>query len=272
MERAEASQSAEAMQNPLAQRASPAKINTNNNTYNPFTNMDEIGRGSSKLVMRRKSNKNHLYIRPLPEDELNPTLKRFMKEDYEFSLKLYTLYPLYFPEVSEAWETRHTFNYKKQRCVRINDNNITLKILQQIIDAANDLLDKCRLFTFDLKPPNVGLLYGRIVFIDFGPDCSFKLFEDCDTTDYKSLIILILLIYCYNYTEIPRKELTKLANKYIKNYKRFFEGYDVNYDRNIDLDFNRTLAPSYKEYTTPIEYLQAYANGNFEVIERFFFS
>jgi hypothetical protein len=248
-----------------AKEHSPAQSQfpPNNNRFIPYNNMREIGRGASKLVMARRSNKTVVYIRPLPEDLLTPSLKTLMREDYMFSLALWNASHKYFPKVSKAWETTNTFNYTKQRCVQITNSNITHDILLDIILAVIDLIDTCRLFTFDLKPPNIGLLYGEIKFIDFGPDSSFLLKPDCDTTDYKSIVILILLVYCYNYTEIVKYELHKLARTYITGikYQRLLDpNYSITTDPCLDLDsFNRRIAPTFETYLNPKKFLEAYS-------------
>ena len=248
------------VQAPAVAKAKKAQFPPNNNRFIPYNNMREIGKGASKLVMARRSNPNNVIIRPLPEALLTPSLKKLMKEDFMFSLELWNRCPKYFPKVSEAWETNHTFNYKKQRCVQITDSNITHDILNGIILAVIDLIDTCRLFTFDLKPANMGLLYGEIKFIDFGPDSSFLLKPDCDTTDYKSIVILILLVYCYNYTVIVKSKLHELARTYIKSQRLLDPNYSITTDHCLDLDsFNRRIAPTFETYLTPKEFLYAYS-------------
>ena len=268
-----------------ADAGAEAQIHPTNNRFIPYNNMREIGRGASKLVMARRSNPNNVIIRPLPEALLTPSLKKLMEEDFMFSFELWNRCPKYFPKVSEAWETKHTFNYKKQRCVQITNSNITLDVLNGIILAVIDLIDTCRLFTFDLKPPNMGLFYGKIKFIDFGPDSSFLLKPDCDTTDYKSIVILILLVYCYNFClgdpMLTREDLRAFAREFIHDieYQKLFQAdYIVEEDPCLDLSFNKRLAPSFETYLTPKQFLDVYsiprggAHSNFHEILAYFSS
>ena len=59
----------------------PAPPHHMNNHYTP-NNMKEIARGSTKLVMQKKSNMEYVYIKPNPDDDLDVILKRKMREDY----------------------------------------------------------------------------------------------------------------------------------------------------------------------------------------------
>ena len=227
-----------------------------------------VGKGSTKKVISLPKNSNHVYITPVNGTPFTPDLKNKMKQDYLFSKKLYEFCKgNFFPSVSEAWETPNTFIYKKQRCEQITDD-ITEEILVGIIQAAIDLIDQYKLFTLDLKPDNMGMLNGKYVFIDFGPECSYKLKDECVQeviNYYKSLTILILLIYCYNdkyYTNKNHRLLLKrladhyiynfiYSNKYMKDFKPDpIQDYSWETDPNIDYGFNKEVAPSYK-YDSP---------------------
>jgi hypothetical protein len=245
-----------------------------NNHYTPH-NMREIARGSTKLVMQKNSNMEYVYIKPNPDDDLDLILKRKMREDYEFALALYRICPEYFPKVEIAWTTPNTFIYKKQRCLQINKDNLDIELLIQIIETSIYVLNNFLLFTLDLKPDNIGLLNGRCMFIDFGPDCSYKLRPGDHVEDYKSLIVLILLTFCFSYNPysssiILRDDLQHIARTYIRNtnYRRFFhQDYSVVYDRNIDINFNRRIAPTFVDQVFPIQFIDSYSKGNFSYVE-----
>lgn len=260
-------------------------VYTPNNTNTLYPNFISIGSGGTKLASIRKQGNGFVYLSPVGR-----IWKIQWEEDYDFSLLLYKLFPDFFPKVITAFVTRHKYSYKKEECqqvekykdVRVLTSNqpegpptkkrrgggwskntvgLTEPILIEIIKRAIDLLTKHRMFTLDLKPSNIGILKGKIVFIDFGPNCSFLLKVGCDITEYKSAIILILLAYCHNSmlsTQITIEQLRKLADDYIPNKRMsslFHPDYRIETDRCLDLSINRHVAPSFRNYLNPINFL-----------------
>ena len=158
--------------------------------------------------------------------------------------------------------------------VRARDYNkvsLTKKILKTIIERTIELLTNHRLFTLDLKPSNVGILKRKILFIDFGPDCSFFVKDGCDLTEYTSAIILILLVYCYSFMlsmQLTKEDLRGLAREFIPNRSvssLFHPDYMIETDPCLDLYINRRVAPSFNHYLKPITVLSGY--GGIELSE-----
>jgi hypothetical protein len=148
----------------------------------------------------------------------------------------------------------------------IDKKNLSGKLLNSMIEVTIELIDNYGIFTFDLKPANMGLLNRRPVLLDVGADCSHLIRPDCDTADYKSFMLLVLLVYCYNFrlsSELTRDQLQQLARHYIRTpgYNRLLDpNYSITTDPCLDLDsFNRRIAPSITTYTAPIEFLTAYS-------------
>jgi hypothetical protein len=264
-------------------------VYTPNNTNKLYPNFISIGSGGTKLASIRKERNGFVYLSPVER-----SWKIQWEEDYDFSLLLYKLFPDFFPKIITAFVTRHKYSYKKEECQQVekykdvqvltsnqpyehlegppskkrrgggwskNTIGLTEQILINIIERAIDLLTKHRMFTLDLKPSNVGILKGKIVFIDFGPNCSFLLKVGCDITEHKSAIILILLAYCHNSmlsTQITIEQLRKLADHYIPNKRMsslFHPDYRIDTDRCLDLSINRIVAPSFGNYLNPINFL-----------------
>ena len=206
-----------------------------NNNYYP-TNYKVIGTGATKTVWTSNQlGPDWAFINASPE-QLEDYDKSDMMNDYLFSLKLHELDTSIFPEVVAQWQTPLKFIYKKELCRQIDINKMDVTTLTSIIVAAIDLMNTQSLFTFDLKPGNVGfkddlnpitgLVEGRINFIDFGLENSFKLKDGVSIeikNKYVFYSILILLVYCLYNSTIPHNELKGLARKYIpfKYIKRF---------------------------------------------------
>ena len=194
------------------------------------------------------------FINASPE-QLEDYDKSHMMNDYLFSLKLHELDTSIFPEVVAQWQTPLKFIYKKELCSQIDINTMDVRMLTHIIDAAIDLMNTLSLFTFDLKPGNAGIkhelnpitgvLEGRINFIDFGLESSFKLKDDVSIEikgKYVLYSILILLVCCLYNSIIPQNELKELAReyiplKYIKRFKIF------NKERALQIDIDSDTAP-----------------------------
>jgi hypothetical protein len=252
---------------PMARAATP--YNHGNNEYP--ADREFVGQGTTKLVWELPSDPNYVYINSTPEQMMR-NLKQNMKEDYTFALKLYRLGGnAYFPNVVRAWTTPNKFIYKKQKCVQLDSRTITRPILLGIIRAAISLMDTHSLFTFDLKGDNMAILRGNFVFIDFGPECSYKLHDACPYKDrYKAFSILILLLHCLNFnTIIPPAEIQELALtyidwRYVHEFHLFGMGYDIMADPNIDIEFNRSVAPSFipAKIIEPYRFVETYSSGN----------
>jgi hypothetical protein len=250
-----------------------------------YPNFVELGRGGTKVASKRRVSNGWAYLRPMRRD-----IKSNWEDDYDFSLLLYRVYPAFFPSVETTLITPRTYQYRKELCDKVEsgrEGNLTGDVLHTIIESFVELIDDYGLFTFDLKPPNMGIrtIDGTLVFIDFGPDSSFLLRPDCDTTDYKSAIILILLIYCYNFClgdpMLTREHLRALAREFIHDiaYQRLFSpDYRIEGDPCLDLSFNKRLAPSFKTYLTPKQFLDVYsiprggAHSNLDEIFAYFSS
>ena len=247
----------------------------NNNEVKVFNNLEQFGMGSTKKVSKRHFNNGWAYISPII---IEPNLKEQMRDDFKLALLLSRVCPKYFPKVEFVAETPLTYLSRKELCVEIvrsetlPDGTITFKgnlsreMLTKIIDTAIELLDNYGLFTLDFKPSNMGLLNGSIVFIDVDPAWSYLVKPEYDTTEYKSLIVLIVLVHSYRFSCFDCKLLTHadlrdLARNYIrkKNYKRLISGnYIVNTDPFLDLTFNKGIAPSFTQFMTPLEALNHY--------------
>ena len=182
------------------------------------TNYKVIGTGATKTVWTSNQlGPDWAFINASPE-QLEDYDKSDMMNDYLFSLKLHELDTSIFPEVVAQWQTPLKFIYKKELCQQIDINKMNVTTLTYIIDAAIDLMNTHSLFTFDLKPGNVGVLEGRINFIDFGLESSFKLKDDVSIEikgKYVLYSILILLVCCLYNSIIPQNELKELAREYI---------------------------------------------------------
>jgi hypothetical protein len=175
-------------------------------------------------------------------------------------------------------ETPLTYLTKKELCVEIVRSetlpdgtitfkgNLSKKMLINIIHTAGELLNNYRLFTLDFKPSNMGLLKGRIVIIDFDPEWSYLLNDDCDINEYISVIILIILVHsyifsCYDPQLLTHDDLRDLARIYIsnQNYTRLIsDDYKVEDDPCLNLSFNRSIAPSFTQFKSPLEVLNHY--------------
>jgi len=141
-----------------------------------------IGIGSTKTVMGLPRNKERdLYIEWVLITSNLEQMEHYKKQDiindYIFSLKLHYVDAGFFPEVVPLWRTPRKLVYKKELCRQIKNDTITVEILKDIIEAAQLLMEEHLLFTFDLKPENLGyeLLYGNINFIDFGLENTYNL-------------------------------------------------------------------------------------------------
>lgn len=247
-----------------------------------YPNFVELGRGSSKVASVRRASNGWAYLRPMRRD-----VKSEWEDDYDFSLLLYRAYPDFFPSVETTLITPRTYQYRKELCDKVQsgrEGNLTDDVLRVIIESSVELIDDYGLFTFDLKPPNMGIRTNdrTLVFIDFGPDSSFLLKPDSDTTVYKSAIILILLVFCYNFClghpKLTREHLRALAREFIHDRRLFHANYTIEGDPFLDLSFNKRLAPSFKTYLNPIDFLEAYskprgsAHSNLDEILAYFSS
>jgi hypothetical protein len=200
-----------------------------------------LGQGSSKLVWKIEGNDDYAYINSTPAlmRESGYT-KAKMRQDYRDALQLFELqgpFGMFFPRVLRVKETptRTKFIYKKELCHQIDARTMIVDTLVDIIRATKALMETLRLFTFDLKPANVGISHGGFIqFIDFGKENSFKLVENAEEPTrnlYVSFSILILLIYCYNNSPlIPTEDLLRLARDHItitqiSHFRQFFRDY-----------------------------------------------
>lgn len=217
-----------------------------NNNYYP-TNYKVIGTGATKTVWTSNQlGPDWAFINASPE-QLEDYDKSDMMNDYLFSLKLHELDTSIFPEVVAQWQTPLKFIYKKELCRQIDINKMDVTTLTYIIDAAIDLMNTHSLFTFDLKPENVGILERRINFIDFGLENSFKLKDDVSPdikSMYVSYSILILLVWCLYNSTIPHNELKGLARQYISfEYMERFRIFNKKQALQIDI-VSDTAPPS----------------------------
>jgi hypothetical protein len=269
------------------------KLPFQNNNYRP-TNATIIGVGSTKTVWVSPREKKWAFMNSNPE-QMKDYTKQDMINDYLFSLKLHHIDAGFFPEVVAQWMTPRKLVYKKELCQQINNEMLNAELLNNIIEAAQLLMDKYLLFTFDLKPANVGILDDNINFIDFGLENSYKLVNSAtpDTKkNYVAFSILILLVFCWFHTTMSHTELRELAQlhipikKYIRAFKRFNnamklkvdiktkppiyspvnpEGYHQLFDPNIDVKFNfpkfnpDVVDPSIvRMIVEPYQFLEAY--------------
>jgi hypothetical protein len=255
------------------------QIPTYNRNFVP-AGAEPLGQGSTKFVWGLPTDPGWAYMNSttakMQEREFT---KQDMINDFQFARRLHGIDPAFFPGVVPQWNTARKFIYKKERCERIRNATIDVATLQQIIDRAVALMDTHLLFTLDLKPENVGILRGNVVFLDFGQENSFKLVEAARHRPdirhhYVSFSILILLLHCYNYSpQIPKHALRVLAQQYIRiphlpDFRGFYPGgrYDVRRDRNIDGTFN---APLNLQYTVePHNFITAYGRDNWRAIIR----
>lgn len=216
----------------------------NNNHHLP--NATVIGVGSTKTVWVSPREKKWAFMNSNPE-QMKDYTKQDMINDYLFSLKLHYIDAGFFPEVVAQWITPRKLVYKKELCQQIDNRTINAELLNDIIEAAKLLMEHHLLFTFDLKPANVGLLDGNINFIDFGLENSYKLKDNATPKTKKSYVafsILILIVFCYFHTTIPHTELRKLAQLHIpiKTYNDAFKRF--NNARRLTVNF-KTKPPSY---------------------------
>lgn len=285
------------------------------NTLLPFrgnnerpTNYKVIGTGATKTVWTSKQLAPDWAFINATTEQLEDYDKSDMMNDYLFSLKLHKLDTSIFPEVVAQWETPRKFIYKKELCQQIDINTMDVTTLTHIIDATIDLMNTQSLFTFDLKPGNVGIKVdsnpitgldeGRINFIDFGLENSFKLKDGVSIEikgKYVLYSILILLVCCLYNSTIPQNELKRLALqyiplKYIKRFKIFNKeralqiyidsdtappsvviknpgGYHPLFDPNIEVTFNfPNFDPSAPDSSIlamivePYKFLEAYGS------------
>ena len=273
------------------------------NNFVIHPNFVTLGVGASKKASTRRDHPNGwAYLSAAPDKygrvPRSRKLKMQWEEDFDVSLLLHGVCDSFFPNVERVYTTPNGYSFRKELCEKIEsgirlpngtiirEGNLTYPILRHIIDRSIELIDNYGLFTLDLKPPNMGLKNGLGVFIDFSLDSSFLINPDCDTSDYKSVMILILLVYCYNFcvgdpTKLSREHLRELAREFIPDiaYRRLCEpDYRIENDPCLDLTFNRGIAPSFDTYERPEIFLRHYsipirgAPSNFDEIIRYFSS
>lgn len=191
-----------------------------------------VGVGSTKTVWVTPREKKWVRINSNLE-QMEHYTKQDMINDYIFSLKLHYVDAGFFPEVVPIWRTPRKLVYNKELCRQIKNETMTVQILKDIIEAAQLLMERHLLFTFDLKPENLGyeLLYGNINFIDFGLENSYKLKDNATPKTKKNYVafsILILLVFCYLHTPIKNKEIRELAQLHIpiKKYNDAFKKFN----------------------------------------------
>ena len=270
------------------------------NNYKP-DNAKTLGVGRTKLVWGTQSDPGWAYMNTTPAQMVGYK-KQDMINDYIFAAKLHRDASTFFPAVVPAWNTPSKFIYKKELCeqihIRTKDGipGVTKDTLNEICVAAHELMGQHSLFTLDLKPDNLGRLRGKINFIDFSPENSFKLKPNLPVeikNIYVSLSILILLICCWNHSGVSRDDLKLLARdhinithaglfyKFSKGNSKYKDlvyksdpptyiimhptGYHPSTDEYIDFDFN---APTKEEnITQPFEYIEFYGGFNKDEIE-----
>jgi hypothetical protein len=276
---------------------------SNNYVIYPKSNFVILGVGARKKASTRKVNNGWAYLSVAPKFDKyeqkyvprSPQLKRQWEEDFDVSLLLHRVCDSFFPNVERVLTTPNRYSFRKELCEKIvsgiilpngtikRDGNLTYDILHHIIDRSIELIDNYGLFTLDLKPSNMGIKNHLGVFIDFSMDSSFLVNPNCDTSDYKSVMILILLIYCYNFcvgdpTKLSMEQLRDLARKFVPGirYRRLCHpDYRIENDPCLDLTFNRRIAPSFDTYVTPETVVLHYStredgsNNLQEIIEYF---
>ena len=173
----------------------------NNATFRPSKEPTKslLAQGSFKAAFINTRNNGFVHLEGLPDNRDKPFLKVKQRDDFKLSKLLSFVCPDYFPNVFPTCETRGQFFFKKVGCMPIDKKNLSGELLNRMIDVTIELIDNYGIFTFDLKPANMGLLNRRPVLLDVGADCSHLIRPDCDTTDYKSFMLLVLLVYCYNF-------------------------------------------------------------------------
>lgn len=271
-----------------------------NNNFVIHPNFVTLGVGASKIASIREQPNGWAYLSVAPDENgrvpRSRKLKMQWEEDFDVSLLLYRVCDSFFPNVERVLTTPNRYSFRKELCEKIvsgkrlpngtiRDGNLTYPVLRHIIDRSIELIDNYGLFTLDLKPSNMGLKNGLGVFIDFSLDSSFLINPDCDTSDYKSVMILILLVFCYNFclgdpTKLSREHLRELAREFVTGitYRRLCEpDYRIENDPCLDLTFNRGIAPSFDTYKRPETILRHYSrrddkSSNFQEIIEYFFS
>mgnify|MGYP000261066126 CR=1 FL=1 len=253
------------------------------NTVNVFNNFEQFAVGFNKIISKPKINNGWAYIRPIVFD---PILKAKLRDQYKLELLLCRVCPKYFPQVEFVAETALMDLTRKELCVEIvrsetlPDDSISFKgnlsreMLTKIIDTAIELLDNYGLFTLDFVPSNMGLLNGRIVFIDVDPARTYLVQPNYDTTEYKNVIVLILLVHSYRYSCVDcelltHNDLRDLARLYVrdKNYHRLIsKEYNVETDQHLVLAFNEGIAPSVREFITPLTTLNNYTAVHLDTV------
>lgn len=272
------------------------------NNFVIHPNFVTLGVGTSKKASTRRDHPNGwVYLSVTPDKygrvPRSPKLKRQWEEDFDVSLLLHRVCHSFFPNVERVFTTPNGYSFRKELCEKIvsgkrlpngtitRDGNLTYELLRHIIDRSIELIDNYGLFTLDLKPHNMGLKNGLGVFIDFSFDSSFLVDPDCDTSDYKSVMILILLVFCYNFclgdpTKLSREHLRDLAREFVTGitYRRLCEpDYRIENDPCLDLTFNKGIAPSFDKYKRPETILRHYSkrrdgSNNFQEIIEYFSS
>jgi hypothetical protein len=255
-----------------------------NTLANP--NFVELGVGSSKLASRTRVANGWAYLNVTPRTNNSGRtyvprsrhLKTMWEEDFDFSLLLVRGFGEYFPLVEVTEATDLSFKYRKQLCEQIEKvemvkgvkkGNLNRALLLDIIHRAVALMDEGGVFTFDLKPDNVGRLNGRTVFIDFEANTSFWLKVGHSPSQYKSAMILILLSYCYDWRlsdELTKEDLQELAFHFVPNEpsRLFDRGYTIESDLGIDLSINLRVAPSFTDFQVPLKILEAYTTFKYK--------
>jgi hypothetical protein len=255
-----------------------AQIASEPNTY-AHPNFVELGVGASKKASRRRVANGWAYLNVAPKTNNSVTyaqksrprtyvprsrrLKTRWEEDFDFSLVLVRGFADYFPEVQVTEVTDLSLKFRKQLCEQVKKSNLDKALLSDIIHRSVALMDEGGVFTFDLKPPNVGILNEMIVFIDFEANTSFWLKVGCIPSEYKSAMILILLSYYYHLClsdKLTKEDLRELAFEFVPNKpsRLFDKGYRIQSDDGIDLSINQRVAPSFTDYQTPFKILEAY--------------
>ena len=273
-----------------------------NNNVVSHPNLVQLGVGGSKKASTRRVANGWAYLSVAPVKRLGKSyvprsrpLKAEWEEDFDFSLLLSRVCPDFFPRVERVLVTPRTYQPRKELCVKVVSGkilpdgsrvgNLTYDLLRGIIVRSIELMDNFGLFTLDLKPPNMGLRNGALVFIDYGVDSSFLIKPECNTRDYKSVMILILLVYCYNYclddpTMLSREQLRQLAREFVIGitYRRLCTpDYRIENDPCLDLMMNQLVGPSFDGYLTPETFLTHYStrgdgSNNFQEVLAYLFS
>jgi hypothetical protein len=250
-------------------------LTSQRNTYRAPYNTN-VGKGSFKKVYKSGWHMGKVIINALNENMKNPhelpNIKDKMLQDYRFTSIVSVKCgkdKVIMPTIE--WQTPHKLVYSKPECVPLVNKNLTLKQLNGIIHLCTDLAVDSSFFTLDLKPENVCMYNGKFALLDTGANNSFFInaqqanaVQIGPITSFQNLSLLILFLYCYNYANSELQNYIKGFYKDLDLYqmdKKFFTAdYDITTDPDINLQFNRVVAPLHSDYLQPLRYITDYGN------------